>query len=314
MELTSYRPAKPDDLAACGAIWRHALNDYMGRLNLPEIPDDLAAILRLHHHLLATDPEGFLVAEQPLGDGGARVVGFASAVRRGAVWFLSMLFVLPESQAVGIGRGLLGRLLPPAGSAALATCTDAAQPISNGLYASLGMVPRMPLLRLVGLADRPDELPRLPEGIRVIPFDEIDGAGDRISGAALDDEIASLDRDAAGFEHPVDHAWVREDGRMGNLYLGPDGGPVGYGYASAAGRVGPIAVRDPALLGPVIGHVVTAVRPRGVFGLWLPGAAEETIGPLIRAGFRIEGFPGLLCWDRPFADFARYVPISPGLL
>jgi hypothetical protein len=35
---------------------------------------------------------------------------------------------------------------------------------------------------------------------------------------------------------------------------------------------------------------------------------------LLRAGFRIDGFPVLLCWDRPFAQFDRYVPISPGLL
>jgi GNAT superfamily N-acetyltransferase len=313
-EPTTYRTATPADLPACATIWRVAVNDYTGRLNLPEIPDDLAAILRLHRHLQATDPAGFLVAEQPTADGGLRIVAFASAVQRGAVWFLSMLFVLPEAQAAGIGRSLVTRLLPPAGTAVLATCTDAAQPISNGLYASLGMAPRLPLIRLVGLVERPAELPDLPEGVRSIRFDEVDGGGDRIGGAALEDELAALDRDAAGFEHPADHAMVRAEGRLGFLFLGPDGGPVGYGYASEAGRVGPVAVHDRALLGPVIGYLVTAIRPRGVFGLWLPGAAEETIGPLLRAGFRLEGFPCLLCWDRPFADFARYVPISPGLL
>jgi hypothetical protein len=36
--------------------------------------------------------------------------------------------------------------------------------------------------------------------------------------------------------------------------------------------------------------------------------------PLLRAGLRLEGFPVLLCWTRPFADFSRYLPISPGLL
>jgi GNAT superfamily N-acetyltransferase len=310
----TYRQAARVDLPACGAIWRAALNDYMGRLNLPEVPNDLAAILRIHRHLQATDPAGFLVAEEATADGSVRIVAFASAVQRGAVWFLSMLFVLPEAQAAGIGKRLLALLLPPPGNATLVTCTDAAQPISNGLYASLGMVPRMPLLRLVGLAERPTELPSLPAGVRAIGFDEVDRGGDRIGGAALDDEIAALDRDVVGFDHPVDHAMVRTEGRMGFLFLGPDGGPVGYGYASEAGRVGPVAVRDPALLGPVIGHLVTTVRPRGAFGLWLPGAAEGTVGPLLRAGFRLEGFPCLLCWDRPFADFARYVPISPGLL
>jgi GNAT superfamily N-acetyltransferase len=315
-ERTTYRAATPDDLPACGAIWRHALNDYMGRLNLPEVPNDLAAILRLHRHLLATDPAGFLVAEQPAARGATdvRIVAFGSAVRRDPVWFLSMLFVMPNAQGAGIGRELLGRLLPPPGSFTLATCTDTAQPISNGLYAAHGIVPRIPLLRLVGLPDRPAELPGLPDGVHPIRFAEVSRDGDRIGGAALDDELAELDRDAAGFEHPTDHAMVAVEGRTGFLYLGPDGGAVAYGYASEAGRVGPIAVRDAAMLGRVIAHLVTTVRPRGAFGLWLPGAAEETFGPLIRAGFRMEGFPCLLCWDRPFADFARYVPISPGLL
>jgi GNAT superfamily N-acetyltransferase len=312
---TTFRLATPDDVPTCGVIWRTALNDYMGRLNIPEIPDDLAAVIRLYRHLQSTDPDLFLVAEQPgSADGGRRIVAFGAAVRRDTVWFLSMLFVLPGAQAAGIGRSLLERLMPPAGSATLATCTDTAQPISNGLYASLGIVPRLPLLRLVGLAERPAELPSLPAAVRPIRFDEVDRAGDRIGGAALDDELAAIDREAAGFEHPADHAMIQAEGRSGFLYLGSDGAAIGYGYASESGRVGPIAVRDADLLGPIIGHLVTTVRPRGAFGLWVPGAADGIVGPLLRAGFRFEGFPCLLCWDRPFADFSRYVPISPGLL
>jgi hypothetical protein len=48
--------------------------------------------------------------------------------------------------------------------------------------------------------------------------------------------------------------------------------------------------------------------------MWVAGSAGDVVVPLIRAGFRIDGFPVLLCWDRPFADFARTLPISPGLL
>jgi hypothetical protein len=32
------------------------------------------------------------------------------------------------------------------------------------------------------------------------------------------------------------------------------------------------------------------------------------------AGLRIEDFPLLIGWNRPFADLSRYLPISPGLL
>lgn len=308
------RRATADDLATCAAIWRVALNDYMGRLNLPEIPDDLAAIVRLYRHLQAVDPDGFVVAERMAPDGVPQIVAFVSGIRRNALWFLSMLFVMPEAQGCGLGKLLLRRVMPVDTSVALATCTDSAQPISNALYASLGMVPRIPLLRLVGLPDRANELPALPAGVTVLRFDAVaDGSGDGLGAAALDDEIAALDRATLGVEHAVDHEFIRAEGRTGFLYLGPDGRPLGYGYASEAGRVGPIAVGDPGLLAPIVGHLLTEIAPRGAFGIWLPGPSSA-IPALLRAGFRIDGFPVLICWDRPFADFARYVPISPGLL
>ncbi len=331
----SFRAATADDLRPCAEIWRLSINDYTNHLNQPEIPDDLAAILRLYAHLHATDPDGFLVAERAAGATGAGaagsaaatasaaeagsplVVGFVAALRRGPLWFLSMLFVLPEMQGVGLGRALLDRVMPPAGAAWLATCTDSVQPISNALYASLGVAPRMPLQRLVGRADRPGALPPLPDGIRVVRFDEVGAAGmEGLGSAALDDELAALDLEIVGFgpEHRQDHEMVRLERRTGFLYLGAGGEPVGYGYASEAGRVGPIAVRDPSLLDAVIGHLVTTVRPRGAFGIWLPGAAGTALTSLLQAGFRIDGFPCLVCWDRPLIDFSRYVPISPGLL
>jgi GNAT superfamily N-acetyltransferase len=308
------RRATEDDLATCAAIWRVALNDYMGRLNLPEIPDDLAAIVRLYGHLQAFDPDGFVVAERVAPDGEPRIVAFVSGIRRDPLWFLSMLFVMPEAQGGGLAKALLRRVMPADTSVALATCTDSAQPISNALYASLGMVPRIPLLRLVGLPDRANELPPLPAGVTPLRFNAVaDGSGDGLGPAALDDEIAALDRATLGVEHRVDHEFIRAEGRIGFLYLGPDGRPLGYGYASEAGRVGPVAVDDPGLLTPVIGHLLMAIAPRGAFGIWLPGPGPA-MPALLRAGFRIDGFPVLICWNRPFADFSRYVPISPGLL
>ena len=87
---------------------------------------------------------------------------------------------------------------------------------------------------------------------------------------------------------------------------------VGYGYAGEAGRVGPVATRDEASMGPILGHLTSAIEPRGAFAMWLPGTADRAVVPALRAGFRLDQFPILLCWDRPFADLARYLPISPG--
>jgi GNAT superfamily N-acetyltransferase len=316
------RRAASDDLPTCAAIWRESLNDYLGRLAQPEIPDDLSSILRLYGHLHATDPATFLVAESPAAGGGARqnrepppIDAFVVVVRRDALWFLSMLFVRPHVQARGLGRALLTAAAPGAAeSGPRATATDTVQPISNGLYASLGMVPRIPLLRLVGLPTQNGAFDPLPAGVEAIAFDEVDDTTDGLGRSALAAELDDLDRDAAGFGRQPDHGYHAREGRTGFLFRDRDGRAVGYGYSSEAGRVGPIAVRDADLLGPVVGHLVQAVRPRGAFAIWVPGSAGEAVVPLLRAGFRFDGFPVLLCWDRPFADFSRYIPMSPGLL
>ncbi len=304
------RPAGADELGTCAGIWRDALNDYLGRLGQPDIPDDLAPILRLYAHLRTTDPATFVVAER-----GGRIDGFAVALRRDDLWFLSMLFVRPGAQARGLGRALLAAVSPAEGwSGVRATATDSAQPISNGLYGSLGMVPRVPLLRLVGLPERPDALEPLPDGVEAVPFAEVDDGSAGLERAALEAELSALDREIAGFDRAVDRPLLQLEGRIGFLYRDRSGDPVGYGYAAESGRVGPVAVRDESLLGPVVGHLVRAVRPRGAFGIWVPGSAGRAVVPLLRAGFRFDGFPVLLCWDRPFADFSRYLPMSPGLL
>lgn len=305
------RQATTDDIAVCAEIWRVAINDYIVPMNQPEIPDDLAPIQRLYAHLLSTDGERFVVATRE-----ERVVAFGIATRRDDVWFLSMLFVRPGEQGSGLGRAILAAIMPADGDdPALGTATDSGQPISNALYASLGIVPRMPLLSLVGRPRAPEPFGELPSGVTPVPFEAIaagppDGDGHRELVRTID----TLDRELAGFAHPQDHRWLRNPDRRGFLYRGPDGAALGYGYASLVGRVGPVAVRDEALLGPVVGHLLHAVEPRDASALWIPGHADRALVPLLRAGLRLEAFPLLLCWSRPFADFHRYLPISPGLL
>ena len=300
-------------MEACAAIWRVAINDYIVRLGQNEMPPELKPVIRLFVHLHSTDPERFIVATVPDVDG-ERIIAFAAAIVRERLWYLSMLFVLPEFQGAGLGRDLLARVRPADGAMVRALATDSAQSISNALYASEGIVPRMPLLSLTGLPQRPEAFGALPSGIVPLAFDEIaagppDGQAHRMLVEAID----TLDRESLGVAHPLDHRFLRTESRRGWLYRGPDGTPVGYGYAGEAGRVGPVAVRDADLLGPVLGHLTSAVIPRGAFAIWIGGAADRALVPALQAGFRLDQFPVLLCWDRPFADFSRYLPISPGL-
>lgn len=305
----TYRPATEADLADCERVWREGLDGYLGPMGFPPIQLENPGLRRLHAHTLATDPSRFWVATTADGI----VVGFGSAVLRRPVWFLSMLFVVPGAQGRGIGRGLLDRILPSAdarASTTLATATDSAQPISNALYASLGIVPRVPVFNLVGRPPTGYLPPALPAGVDAVLVGDDGSPTEAEAGAARD----AIDREVLGFVHPEDHAFVRGDGRGAYLYRDPECRVVGYGYATAAGRVGPLAALDASLLGPILGHLLTAVEPRGASSVWLPGSGGEAMIAGLRAGLRIEGLPTLLCWSRPFVDLERYVPTSPGLL
>jgi hypothetical protein len=167
------------------------------------------------------------------------------------------------------------------------------------------------MFNLVGRPARPEALAALPDGIHAVRFTASAPAErDRVGEA----ELGGLDRATLGFDHRQDHEFVRRQGRVGFAYRDGRGDLLGYGYTSEVGRMGPIATRDPALHAPIVAHLLEAVVPRGASAIWVPGAAGETMQTLVRAGLRMEGFPVLVCWSRPFADFARYLPISPGLL
>ncbi|MBM4409171.1 MAG: GNAT family N-acetyltransferase [Chloroflexi bacterium] len=298
------RPARPDDLAACTRLWDVAIGDYVRRLNQPWFPGELAPLERLLGHLLTTDPDLFRVATRPGSD---EPVAFVSANRRGATWFLSMLFVDPALQREGVGRRLLERVLPPPGERqgiALGTATDSAQPISNGLYATYGIVPRMPVWRLVGRPERHDALERLPADVDV-----------ELLAAATEapDAVHALDRVVVGHERRPDHAFLLAERRLLAIYW-RDGQPVGYGYASPSGRFGPMAALDASLLAPIGAHLLSLFEAPGAFAAWVPGAAGPLTTMLLRAGFRFDPFPMLLCWSGPLADLERYVPISGALI
>lgn len=304
----SIRPALELDLAACHRIWRDSLDAYLGRLCVPPLPEDNPGVRRLHGHTRATDPDRFLVAERSADGGERRVVAFGSAVDRGPLWFLSMLFVEPGEQASGIGRTLLDELLPSKlDGRLLATNTDSAQPVSNGLYTTYGIVPRMPLFNAVG-RPRPGYVwPALPDGVRI---ERVENPGAWRESA----ELAAFDGALLGFVHAEDHRFVQEEPRHAFAIRNGDGALLGYGYAGEIGRVGPIAVSAPELLAPVLGVLLTTVEPRGASAVWLPGAADDVLATAIRAGLRIEGFPVIAGWTRPYTDYTRYVPTSPGLV
>lgn len=311
----SYRYATEDDLPECSRLHRISIDDYMLRMAFPPSPEDNPNLLRLHAHTLDTDPSRFLVAERRNGgdpDGPGRMIAFGSAVERGPMWFLSMLFVDPAEQARGLGRAMLERLLPEDRTGwLLATCTDSAQPVSNGLYASVGIVPRMPFLNFVGRPRPGWSPPPLPDGVQVA---RVPAGPDGRLVDGVQDELDALDRTLLGFAHPEDHAYDLRERPWLFTYRDGNSRLLAYGYTSEVGRIGPIGVTEAALLFPVLAHLLATVVPRGASAVWLGGHATDAIAESVRAGLRLERFPILACWSAPYADFTRYVPTSPGLI
>ena len=342
-ETVTYRPPRSEELADCALIWHASVNDYMSRLGHPLPPPVLEPALRLAEHLLGTDPDRFRVAVRSSGAGkGERIVGFGIGLQREHVWFLSQLYVLPAEQHRGIGRALLTLVLPSVPAAGtgnagtgpgtadagpgpgapppgvLATCSDSVQPISNALYGRLGIVARMPVFNLVGRPTSPSVLPALPTGIEAVPLEPADRLSHRNpvgpGKAELWDTIDFIDRQVLGYAHQPDHLFLRVQGRTGFLYRTAAGEPLGYGYSSQVGRFGPVALLDETLTASVISHLMMAIEPRGATSVWVPGANDRAMVALLRAGLRIEGFPALVCWTRPFAAFDRYLPAGLALL
>jgi len=323
------RPGRDADLDACIRTWKAALEGYQARLGLPPVPDDLGPLRRLLAHTLTTDPDRFWVAEDPAD---ASVIGFASATVRETLWFLAMLFVSPEAQAGGVGTALMdraqaGRDVDPGGPAipgpdapldtGITTWgmgTDTAQPISNGLYARRGMLPRVPVWRLSGEPRRWSAIPPLPAALESVPFEALAADG-RDGHRRLAEIVDTLDREIVGVSHPADHAYLRRDGRTGFLVRERGTGrALGYGYGTSAGRVGPVAAVDPALHPAILGTIVRETPVLGPLATWVPGTAAEATRALLDAGLRFDGFPALVCWSTAAHPFERYLPISLALV
>ena len=292
------------------------LNDYLGRLAQEPIPDELGPILRLYDHLQATDPGTFIVAERA-GRDGISVGSTPSrrSSRRGSLWFLSMLFILPRAQGRGLGRRLMESvgMNPGDANATRATATDSVQPISNALYASLGIVPRLPAV----------PARRSPRTGRGPPRD----AGrhrrrrlrrDRRGGATESDRPrwpSSSTRwtvtSSASSDRPTTRSSPARVGAASCTAIGP---APRAATATRPRRAVSVPSSSPsrrclALSSPTsfrrssrVAHSASGCRAR----------RTRRWSRCSDAGFRVDGFPTLLCWDRPFADWSRALPDLTG--
>jgi len=288
-----------EDLPACSDVFYLAMDDLQARRGLPPLPRNPAALELLFRHILACDPDRAWLADE---DGA--VLGFGMGTRRDDLHFLSFLFIRPEAQGMGLGRTLLRECLPSDGYRG--TCIEAIQPVSGGLYASYGLVPRVPIYTLTGQLR--SELPELP------PLAKVQGVAEMrpTEYEPLFQTLAEIDSEVLGFRRAVDHrAWQLWE-RQGFL-LRVNGEPAGYGYAHSSGRLGPVVVRDGALLLPFLGRLMQLVTAVDAWQVLVPGPADATFVGLLNAGLRFDGPPGIFCATQAGPDHARYLPATYAL-
>lgn len=293
--LPELREATAADVPALLEVFFHAMEDLDQRRHRPLQPRNAAPLEMHFEHLISTDPSSSMLA-----DDHGRVVAFGMVMTRGVEAFLSFLFVEPRWQGHGLGRAVLDACLRGAGGVQrFATCAEADQPVSTGLYASLGLAPRMPIFLLRGgLAD--DALPGLPVGVHAGPVDR--------------DAVADLDLEVVGYERPQDHAFWASGGREGFMFVSDAGGLLGYGYAHPSGRIGPIAASEPSQLPGFLGYLTRSTRVLEGRQLVMPGACIAALRPLLEAGIRIDGTPAVYCAESDGPRFDRYIPMSFALL
>jgi len=289
----------PEDFAPTYELFLRAANDLRTRSHR-DLLDDTAArrtrALAFREHAFRHDAEGFWLAES---DG--QQIGFGVATARPGFWHLNALHVVPEFQAMGVGRELLKRCLAYGrdGKVVSTVISEAAQPVSNALYARHGMYQWLPLVHIECPVFSPDISAR-----RRAPTSRV--------GQLNEATLAALDRiDAAvlGFTRPVDHQFWIGLPDLNLLLLEFAAEPVGYAYVSRFGGIGPCASRSPRELPDLLAHSIRLAAEQGMehVSLVVPGIASNALAYLLAHGGRYDASVTLLLSSTPFGHLNRYL-------
>ncbi|RCG26515.1 GNAT family N-acetyltransferase [Sphaerisporangium album] len=267
-----------------------------------------------HYELLDdwTGTPDFLDAERAfgtlvVGEVDGRIAGFGGVLRRGPVAHLGDLFVLPEHQSSGIGRAILGRLLPP-GTPAVTFASD--DPRALALYIRQGMRPMCPLLYLTAS----------PEAVRPPGFVARDGeafpapsvrgpvdaprpeTGER-PGVR---EAAILDAPLSGGDRTGALAWYAD---LPGVTLHVTG--TGYAFARVTGgedlEVGPVGGDTPQDCAAALYAAVAAHPDVDEIQVAVPGV-HPVLPRLLESGWQIDDLDTFMATDPGAIRLDRYLP------
>jgi GNAT superfamily N-acetyltransferase len=300
MDIT-YRAAQFEDLEDAERVVQEAGNELPvrhGRQPWPAPPP-----IAFPKFCLADDPDGLWVAEH-----GDTIVGFGFSWMTEKFWFLSQLFVRPETQAKGVGQALLSKTLMQAegnGATNRALITPAYNIASTGLYLNNGLYARELLYRVAAPA-------------QAVARSLINAGYDATPIAPWPEPrewMAEIDEALLGLRRDLHHRFLLGGGTERGVRVERTGGLAGYAYISAEGHVGPLAIAPDADAKAV---VTTALRCALASGpsrvsMIVPGGADVVMQAVLALGFRIEE-PYVLMASRLFGNWCNYLRRTPGFM
>lgn len=292
--MATIRPAREDDLQEAYEVWYRtetagAADD--GQLPAPGQPAPYLG------HVLRTG--ALVVAEE---DGALR--GFAGAITRGSVLFLTDLFVDPTYQSGGLGRALLQAVAP---ASDLTRCTvSSSDPRALALYIRAGMRPQWPCFAL-RLGATTHDWSRLT-------FTD----APTVTETMLDDpDLLAWDTRIGGRPRATDLAFWREEQGGVALRFARDGQRVGYAVvrlnagtqSDAVCAVGPVGAATPDdATACALAAVAWATQHASVVTIEVPGP-HASLPILLDHGCHIlyaDTFVSTA--SAPFFDARCYIP------
>jgi GNAT superfamily N-acetyltransferase len=204
-----------------------------------------------------------------VAEAGEHLLGWGAVRTRSGASMLTDLFVDPAHHGQGIGGRLLERLWPAGTGAVRRRFTfSSLHPHALPLYVRAGVVPRWPLLYLVGPGVR---VPRANLAITVVAADEAAAAEERLAGRNGSTDV------------PLYRYW--EAGPASAALLVADGGRVVAAGAVRPGEVAHLSCAAGADVVGIVAAVVSAAAPN--VRLCVPGP-HPALRALLDWGFRIE--------------------------
>jgi GNAT superfamily N-acetyltransferase len=287
----SIRAATPEDLPAVHAIWY--ATETVGEANPPPLGQPHAWL----RHVLRAGT--LLVAER---DGA--LLGFAGIIARGALVFLTDLFVAPETQSHGVGGALLDAILPR--DERTRATIGSSDPRALALYIRADMTPEWPDFQIHVERERWRPPDRDLNGVEMV------------EAARMESDLLAFDAEISGRSRPDEHRYWLEECAGTPFWFQRDGRRMGYGYVRLAPEtplqpadmavVGPLGVRDSAdAPACALAAVGWALERRPQASLLIPGP-HPALRPLLGSGGMIEYVETFLCSAPPCVDETRYMP------